>query len=411
MAVPTFTSIDPDEGHTGGVLVAITGTNFRVAATGEHVRVQFEGGPNAQVEDATHVEVWSDTEIRCLTPRLDPAEKLTGFTVDTGSDTLVAASHGLADGTLVQLVPLGASDVLPAPLDPSTAYYVVNTAAGTFQVATAPAGTPIDITDSGTGSFEARSDAPYDVRITNLDDSDVAIPGEEVVATGVFRPVRPDLTGTGYHLSETIRAFIKELKRQIHPEVSWTVHTDYDEETGTVEFAFPASLPALVITELDLSENRERGATFREDLNYSDPDPDGDFVTFRRGVLVDISGNLIGVSDNAIELLNFAQATRAFFQKNDLLYVECPDDSTIGYQMRADRDMTVSPLEQNSNVQWFTLPFKICAVRIDQIPGLPAKTVPGVPTNVATEAIVSSGKTAQIDLETFDGLEFVVEPD
>lgn len=410
MAVPTFTSISPDEGHTGGILVVITGTNFRVADTGEHVRVRFEGGPNSQIEDATHVEVWSSTEIRCMTPRLDPSETSTVFTADAGTDTLTAASHGLSNGTLVQLVAED-GESLPAPLSEAVPYFVANATTNTFQLSASDGGSTIDLTDVGSGTLTAKSDSSFDIRITNLDDDDVEIPGEEVLATDVFRPIRPDLTGTGYHLSETIRAFILELRRQIIPNVTWTVHTDYDEETGTVEFAFPSTLPALVIAELDLSENRSRGTTSQEDLNHNDVDSEGDFITFRRGVLIDVSGNLLGVSDNSIELLNFAQATRVFFQKNDKLRVTCPDGTVIEYQMRASRDMTISPLEENTNVQWFTLPFRIVAVRVDQIPGLPNKTIPGAPTNVATEAIIGSGKTAQIDLETFEGIELVVEAD
>lgn len=87
MAVPTLTSVSPNQGHTGGLtLVVLTGTNFRLPtappATGlttappQSVRVRFAGF------DATKVEVFSATEIQCLTPK---AELISGLAERTVS--------------------------------------------------------------------------------------------------------------------------------------------------------------------------------------------------------------------------------------------------------------------------------------------------------------------------------------
>lgn len=81
MAIPTIQSITPNQGHTGGrTLVVITGTNFRlpdppaptgiVPAFGPTVRVQFDG------EDAEDIEVFSDTEIQCITPAVRTAQQM-----------------------------------------------------------------------------------------------------------------------------------------------------------------------------------------------------------------------------------------------------------------------------------------------------------------------------------------------
>ncbi len=71
------------------------------------------------------------------------------FTADDAANTLQAASHGLAAGTPVEF---STSGTLPAPLAGGTTYYVVNPAAGTFQVATTVGGSAIDLTSAGTGS-------------------------------------------------------------------------------------------------------------------------------------------------------------------------------------------------------------------------------------------------------------------
>ncbi len=82
------------------------------------------------------------------------------FTGNT-NDTLTAVSpstHNFATG---QTVILTTSNTLPAPLAVLTTYYVINLTSGTFKLAStladALAGTPIDITTTGTGTHTATS--------------------------------------------------------------------------------------------------------------------------------------------------------------------------------------------------------------------------------------------------------------
>ncbi len=71
------------------------------------------------------------------------------FTADANTDTLTAQGHGLSDGDTVQLYNSGGK--LPAGLDASTTYYVVNAATDTLQLATIAGGAAVDITDTGSG--------------------------------------------------------------------------------------------------------------------------------------------------------------------------------------------------------------------------------------------------------------------
>lgn len=77
------------------------------------------------------------------------------FTVDDTTDELIDASHGLTDGDAVVLTTTG---TLPGGLDDVDAdgnevpYWVVNATTDRFQVATSVGGSPVDITDTGTGT-------------------------------------------------------------------------------------------------------------------------------------------------------------------------------------------------------------------------------------------------------------------
>lgn len=71
------------------------------------------------------------------------------FTVDPDTDTLASAGHDLADNDLVPVDNSGGD--LPSSLDADASYYVVNATADTFQLSESEGGSPVDLTDAGTG--------------------------------------------------------------------------------------------------------------------------------------------------------------------------------------------------------------------------------------------------------------------
>ena len=72
------------------------------------------------------------------------------FTADNTTDTFTLAAHGLANGTPVQVRNSGGA--LPAGLSIDTEYYIINTAANTFQLSATVGGAAINITDNGSGT-------------------------------------------------------------------------------------------------------------------------------------------------------------------------------------------------------------------------------------------------------------------
>lgn len=76
------------------------------------------------------------------------------FTANAGTDTLTSSGHGIQNGELVNFTSDG---TLPGGIgswDDGFFYYVVNRTTNTFQIATTPGGTPINITSSGSGTHD-----------------------------------------------------------------------------------------------------------------------------------------------------------------------------------------------------------------------------------------------------------------
>ena len=70
--------------------------------------------------------------------------------VNTGTETFTSNAHGYSNGTPVQVASTG---TLPAPLVAATTYYIVNSAANTYQLSLTATGSAIDITTAGTGTI------------------------------------------------------------------------------------------------------------------------------------------------------------------------------------------------------------------------------------------------------------------
>jgi hypothetical protein len=404
MAVPTITSITPGSGHTGGqVLVEIIGTGFQldpdppadvipVPEPPQTVEVLFGTTP------ALSVNVWAADRLFVVTPKLDPFDEETTFTADAGTDTLTAAGHSLTDG---EIVGLATTDTLPAPFTARAGYRVLNATASTFQLELLSGGGAIDITDAGTGTHKVLSNGRVDVTVQNINEDGDVIPGETVTEAKAFAPVRPNLSSRG-HMQVVLETLIQWLRREIVANVSNTTALDWDEENGTVELAFQAHFPALLLTGLDWPKNRELMEQGQPADQIDDPEAAGNVVIRRQPVIRDLVGTLVGVTDVADELVTFAEATSQFFEKNKYLDVpRDPDDLSLGtlhYQLKNTDELTITPRPAD-DVSWFSCDFRVLGVRSEFMPGLPQETVAGVPADRVAEPILGRTMTAEGTVE------------
>ncbi len=216
-----------------------------------------------------------------------------------------------------------------------------------------------------------------DVAVRNLDDDGVPIPGEEATLPGGFTyearrlAVESDLT-------RLVRTLLRELKRQVHPNVSLTVQTDFDSETGDeLHLTELASLPGLVLVGPGLAENRFYS------LNQAPEVPAGDGTALRRRVpyTVDLGFTLVGVADHTTELLNLMAAAQLFFHRNKYLEMDRdpanPLSGAVRFEMdfTPDGDLRVTSQPNESNVRSFSGSFVVRGFDLEDLAGIPGDAV------------------------------------
>lgn len=106
-----------------------------------------------------------------------PAYQDLTLTVDDSTDVVTIGfpgSYPMQDGFIVQN--LQTSGTLPGGLSAGTAYYAVNASGETCQLALTPGGTPINITDTGSGSHTCDSGHNFFVFDSNLTVSGLTFP-------------------------------------------------------------------------------------------------------------------------------------------------------------------------------------------------------------------------------------------
>ncbi len=233
---------------------------------------------------------------------------------------------------------------------------------------------PLPMT-SGPGRDDLPFPAVVDIAVQNLDAAGVPIVGELVLAPAAFEYLRPNLALES-HGTLTLDKFVEELRRQVTPGVDHAVHSDYSDNGSTqINLAYLPAFPALVILSLNLLD-----AVGKPQGPQAAPmATEGLFARRREPVKVDVVMDLLGISDNSIELRNLMFATRTFFQQNPVLRVpRNPVDPTAGtidytldFQFGDPMTVTAGAQEANSNLMNFSLSCVIRGVLIEEMPGLP----------------------------------------
>ena len=216
-----------------------------------------------------------------------------------------------------------------------------------------------------------------DLTVRNLADDGSPVPGEDATLPEVFTFVRPGLVPES-DLTRLVRTLMRELKRQVLPEVSLTVQTDFDAETGDeLHLAQLAKLPSLVLVGPELSQNRFFSVNA---LPEASAGPD-DFARRRAPYTVDLAFTLIGVSDHTTELLNLMAATELFFHRNKYLEMErdpaSPDGGRARYEMDISPggDLKVTSQPNESNVRSFSGSFLVRGFDLEDLTGMPGESV------------------------------------
>jgi len=227
--------------------------------------------------------------------------------------------------------------------------------------------TPLEVVQPDYG------EGAVDVEVRNVDASGVDVAGEVVTAAGAFAYQRPQLAVES-DLQRLTRTMLRALRAQVIANVSITTHTDY-ADSDKLEFVDAiartvAEMPALVIF----------GVTLSDDLFYRDNQDvkltTGLVTEVRRSSdTVSVGFDIVGVSDNPMELLGLLASTRVFFRRNRYVAMlrdpSDPGAGTVRYvlELAAGGDLRVDPSASTSNVGFFSGRFMIRGFDIEDDAG------------------------------------------
>jgi hypothetical protein len=304
MAVPTISGVAPSPIWTGGQLITITGTNFRVPTIPSYPLAGPYPAPNATVRVtvggnvAETVRVKSATQIECLASRHDAG--------------------------------------------------------------------------------------PADVTVQNLDDTGAPIAGETITSSAAVTYARPKLTDAP-DFDRLNRQVIRELKRQVIPNVVQFVSVDFGEAPFDVTAL--GDLPSLVISHPDMIEDRPH---YNSNQNiYAGGAPSTTFQKRRVPRTDMLTYNILGFAESAQQIIPLQVLVRQFFDRNPKLTIaRDPNDSSkgeISYTMYMPIETPVrgTTVANANDIKSFSGSFVIRGVNIEELASFPG------------EGIVETGGTAE----------------
>jgi len=256
MPIPTIATVTPATGTpTGGQLVEITGTNFRLPTTPAADVVPAPAAPPSVTVAfggtlSTLVEVISETRLLVQVPKRSMPFDGNGVTL--GTDTV-------------------------------------------------------------------------DIVVENIDDLGVLIPTESVTEANAYIYTRPgvDYTSGPYGLTRVTMAVIDILRSECHANTVIDTSTDYDPDTGTIKIE-GQSLPQLILTGPSVTFN----SFFTNRGNYQ---VDGinalEGFRRRRHRVLNLSYEIIGVTNSTVELNNLIELLELVIDRNTTIEFEPVPDS------------------------------------------------------------------------------------
>jgi hypothetical protein len=120
----------------------------------EHIDLRASALTHGLVIDGVELPDTPPDEIPPEPPAEAFIETLTSNKFSPSDDRISLSSHSLTINSEVRFSPVTDNDVLPTPIDAARYYFVIDTRVNDFRISTTQGGSPVDITDKGTGSFD-----------------------------------------------------------------------------------------------------------------------------------------------------------------------------------------------------------------------------------------------------------------
>lgn len=280
------------------------------------------------------------------------------------------ASSGPSGPAQAGLVRVGVQKTVSVTFDGAEAPLVEVVRSNLLRVLTPVSPIPaVSATGHGAGTV--------DVVVRNLDDAGVPIPGEEVTLADGYAYRRPKLdAATESDFLRLVRAFLREWKRQVLPDVVLTDHTDFDPDVSTA-FVEVAALPAIVLSLTGIPENRFYSLNEgpEEEINEDRVD------VRRRPRTVDLNFDVIGISASTMEMTNLLAAANEFMRRNPFLDLDRdpadPGKGRVSYELdfQPGASFEVGNRPNNSNLRSFSGAVVVRGFDFEGFTGFPADEI------------------------------------
>ncbi len=232
-----------------------------------------------------------------------------------------------------------------------------------------------------------------DLVVENLDAAGDPVPGESATLAECYSFHRPVFDASVTTATErAIKALITELARQVHPNVQFQPHTDYDDDTGDgLNVCQFASLPGIglvglrMVTPQDVADREQMVVEL----------PDGSAAVRRQPVIRDVLLTCIAASDNTAELLWLEAVLAQFARKNGTVRsVDRAEEWVLDYSRGGGETFG----NREAGVEYFTAEFAIRRVQQTDMPGI-STVGTALDRHEATEEIAYKAMTVGVETE------------
>ena len=242
----------------------------------------------------------------------------------------------------------------------------------------------------------AYGEGKIDVTIRNCDDDGIPIPGEEVIVANGYTYSRVQLA-TETNLTRLVRKLRRELRKQVIPNVVLGVNTEYDQTTGDrLSLVMLAELPGIALNGPILAEDR----FFSLNGMITTVSDDGTIEQRPAPFTVDLTFDIIGVSNSQVELLNMMALLTQVIDRNPYLYMERVDgDPSQGYvryefDFAAGGGFATAAIENTSNIRSFSGSVVIRGFDLEDMAGFAGESIVDV-TQAVEEIVMTIDQTGE----------------
>jgi len=378
MATPSVIRAVPSVGPTGGGnLVQIYGDGFSVPEIDWTVTgVSSEPSPSVQVlfDDVPAIRVdVARSNLLLVRPPVSPIISVVirmtqnpalTFSTTGGKRIIRSTGDWIANGFRS-----GQTIRVSKTASNNRNYHIQDVSASTLTLLTSDA-----VVDEGplTGVIlESREYGEGFVTLTvrNLDANGLPVPGEEVVVEEGYKFQRVQ-TGSETDLTRVVRQLVRELRKQVIPNVGLSYHSEFDPETGDLlNITGMASLPGIALTGPNLSENM-----FYSIHGYFVSETVEGTKYLREAPRThDLSFDFVCISDSLFELVNLQALLIQWARRNTTLSVyRDPEDLSLGsveYEMELTGSLPMNLESNESNIRYFSGGIIIRGVDIEDMIG------------------------------------------